>query len=314
MKRRFPVRMALGSAVVLACSPATEPNSSGIEVPNGNRPLAIYVVNHPLQYFAERIGGQQVAVTFPAPGNVDPAHWSPEPETIAAFQQADRILLNGAGYARWTERATLPRSRCVDTAAAFRERWIPAEDNVTHRHGPTGEPAHGKFASNTWLDPTLAALQAGAITEALSEARPGDAATFESRNRELQRALSKLDIRLANATHAIGHAPLLFSHPVYDYLIRRYDLNSVSLDWEPDEAPGDDDWNALEKLLESHPARWLIWEATPLDAVASRLRTLGIESLVFDPSANASESGDYMTVMAENAAALEHIASDMGRR
>lgn len=310
MKRRFPVRMALGSAVVLACSPATETDSSGLEVPDGNRRLAIYVVSYPLQYFAERIGGQQVAVSFPAPDNVDPARWSPEPESIAAYQKADRILLNGAGYARWTERATLPRSRCVDTAAAFRERWIPIEDDVTHRHGPTGEHAHGEFASNTWLDPTLAARQVGAITEALSEARPGHAATFESRSQELQRALSELDVRLAAATHPIGHAPLLFSHPVYDYLIRRYDLNAVSLHWEPDEAPADDDWNALEKLLETHPARWLIWEAAPLAPVASRLRTLGIESVVFDPSGNVPESGDYMTVMGKNAAALERIAAD----
>lgn len=313
MKRRFPVRMALGSAVVLACSPATEPNSSGIEVPNGNRPLAIYVVNHPLQYFAERIGAQQVSVSFPAPGDVDPAHWSPEPETIAAYQKADRILLNGAGYARWTERATLPRSRCVDTAATFRERWIPVEDDVTHRHGPTGEHAHGRFASNTWLDPTLAARQVGAVAQALSDARPGDASTFETRSQELQQALSELDVRLAAATHPIGHTPLLFSHPVYHYLIRRYDLNALSLHWEPDEAPVDDDWNALEKLLETHPARWLIWEAAPLDAVATRLRTLGIESVVFDPSGNASETGDFMTVMGQNAAALERIAADAGR-
>jgi hypothetical protein len=48
--------------------------------------------------------------------------------------------------------------------------------------------------------------------------------------------------------------------------------------------------------------------------VASRLRTLGIESVVFDPSGNASESGDYMTVMGKNAAALERIAADTRRR
>ncbi|MEE9607579.1 MAG: hypothetical protein V3U03_07545, partial [Myxococcota bacterium] len=36
-------------------------------------PLSVYVVNYPLQYFAEWIGGEQVVVTFPAPPGSDPA-------------------------------------------------------------------------------------------------------------------------------------------------------------------------------------------------------------------------------------------------
>ena len=31
--------------------------------------LSVYVVNYPLKYFAERIGGQHVKVVFPAPRN-----------------------------------------------------------------------------------------------------------------------------------------------------------------------------------------------------------------------------------------------------
>ena len=31
--------------------------------------LSVYVVNYPLKYFAERIGGERVEVHFPAPGS-----------------------------------------------------------------------------------------------------------------------------------------------------------------------------------------------------------------------------------------------------
>ena len=44
--------------------------------------LTIYTVNYPLTYFAERIGGDEVEVVFPAPHGEDPAFWSPEAETI----------------------------------------------------------------------------------------------------------------------------------------------------------------------------------------------------------------------------------------
>jgi zinc transport system substrate-binding protein len=65
-------------------------------------------VNYPLQYFVQRIGGELVDVSFPAPRGVDPAEWMPDIDTVAEYQQADVILLNGAGYARWLRRMSLP--------------------------------------------------------------------------------------------------------------------------------------------------------------------------------------------------------------
>ena len=41
--------------------------------------LTVYTVNYPLQYFAERIGGEYVEVIFPAPGDEDP---KVEPEPV----------------------------------------------------------------------------------------------------------------------------------------------------------------------------------------------------------------------------------------
>ncbi len=70
--------------------------------------LSIYTVNYPLQYFVQRIGGELVDVSFPAPRGVDPADWMPDIDTVAEYQQADVILLNGAGYARWLRRMSLP--------------------------------------------------------------------------------------------------------------------------------------------------------------------------------------------------------------
>ena len=118
--------------------------------------LVIYTVNYPLAYFAETIGGDLVEVVFPAPADQDPAYWSPDADTIAAYQAADLILLNGAGYAKWVDRATLPSSRLVDTGAAFADRLIEMESVTTHSHGPEGEHEHGGWAFTTWLDPMLA--------------------------------------------------------------------------------------------------------------------------------------------------------------
>jgi len=145
----------------------------GLPVHAGQDRLVVYTVNYPLQYFAQRIAGDRAKVVFPAPPNVDPAFWQPDAQTVVAYQGADLILLNGAGYAQWIDRVTLPRRRLVNTSAGFRERYLRVDDAITHSHGPAREHSHSGTAFTTWLDFSLAAEQARSISKALTSLRPG---------------------------------------------------------------------------------------------------------------------------------------------
>jgi zinc transport system substrate-binding protein len=283
----------------------TPPEISG----NRDENFVVYAVNYPLAWLAEQIGGEYVAVVLPAPAGVDPALWAPDAETIADYQRADLVLLNGAGYARWVGRAALPRSRIVDTSAAFADRWIAIEDANTHGHGPEGEHTHQGWASTTWLDPTLAVEQGRAIAEALVAALPESETAIRAHFEQVEGELTALDARLAAAAERLDGAPLLFSHPVYPYLTARYRLRARALHWEPDQNPSESEWAALEALLVEHPARVLFWEAKPLPQTASRLETLGLKSLVYDPCAAAPENGDFLSVARANAQALEEAAA-----
>jgi zinc transport system substrate-binding protein len=271
------------------------------------RELVIYTVNYPLAYFAERIGNDLVEVHFPAPANEDPAFWSPDADTIAAFQGADLILLNGAGYAKWAERAALPSSRVVNTSEGIADRFLPLEDTVTHSHGPEGEHEHGGYAFTTWLDPELATQQAQTIAAAIALQRPEQESSIQRRMDSLKRDLVDLDSRLGVAAETLGNEPLLFSHPVYQYLMSRYGLNAVEVHWEPDETPDGHAWDHLGELQKSHPAKWMLWEGEPLEETVADLETIGISSAVFNPCGNRPDEGDYLTVMATNAAALESM-------
>ncbi len=291
---------------LLACSEA-EPEGDQGRSPVAGLALSVYSVNYPLHYFAERIGGERVHAVFPAPPGIDPAHWSPNAETVMAYQRADLVLLNGFGYARWLERASLRRGRLVDTSASFVERAIPLEGSLTHTHGPGGAHSHRGVAVTTWLDPELAVLQAAAIRDALSAARPAWEAEFSERFETLEADLRALDRSLAAAATAIGDAPLLFSHPVYHYLERRYDLNGRSLEWEPNEPPSQAMWRELEALLVDHPATWVLWEAEPLTDTERRLEVLGLRSVVYAPAGNAPEHGNFLSVMRTNASQIAEL-------
>jgi zinc transport system substrate-binding protein len=266
--------------------------------------LSVYVVSYPLQYFAERIGGEGVEAVFPAPADEDPADWSPDPDVVAAYQGADLILMNGAGYAAWVQRASLPQARLVDTSAGFRDQLIPLDEGVTHSHGPKGAHTHTGNAFTTWLDPGLAILQARAVRDAFARARPDREAAFQQAFEALEADLLDLDQRLHAAAEAIGDTPLLFSHPVYQYLIRRYTLNGRSVHWEPDQPPTEAMWRELEELTATHPAQWMVWEGEPAEATVKRLEGMGLASLVYAPCASAPGEGDFLSVMRANAAGL----------
>jgi len=272
-------------------------------------PLSVYVVNYPLQYFAERIGGLDVRVVFPAPAGSDPAFWKPSPEQIAAYQKADLILLNGASYAKWVAYTSLPASRMVDTSASFADQFIPLEDRVTHSHGLAGKHEHGDVAFTTWLDPLQAIAQAGAIRDALIRLRPSSAADFNQRFDSLAADLQDLDERIAVVLKAGASRPLVFSHPVYQYFIRRYSLNGQEVHWEPEESPAPEQWAELKQILKEHPAQWMIWEGTPNPATVAELEKRGLGSVVFDPCGNVPKEGDYLIVMRENVLNLKKAFS-----
>ncbi len=264
------------------------------------RQLVVYTVNYPLKYFAERIAGSHAKVVFPAPRDVDPAFWTPTPEIIVAYQTADLILLNGADYAKWISKATMPQRKLVNTSAGFKDGYITTAVTVSHSHGPGDKHAHGATAFTVWLDFPQAALQAEAIKNALVRKQPESEQDFVRNYQTLEQDLLSLDKQMNTTLSGMSQRSLFASHPVYQYFSRRYGLALKSLDWEPDTPPSEPQWNILKAMRDSHPAAWMIWENTPIVSSVLRLEQIGISSVVFDPCANTPPAGDWLSVMRNN--------------
>lgn len=267
--------------------------------------LQTYTVNYPLAYFAGRLGPKNVEVVFPAPADVDPASWNPTAEDIVAFQGADLILLNGAGYAAWIRYATLPRSKVVVTSEGCREALPANEKTGTHQHGPKGKHMHTGTASTTWLDFRLAVCQAARIRDALTARLPTATAHIAKRYEDLESDLLALEARLRGVADAWGDKPLLASHPVYQYLADAHHLDIQSLHLEPDQVLTADDLRTLDALLAKHPAKLMLWEAAPLQSTAEELRKRGVAPVIFTPTSQPPSRGDFLTAMQENVARLE---------
>lgn len=273
-------------------------------------PLTIYTVNYPLQYFAQRIAGDHAQVIFPAPADVDPAFWTPDRETIGDYQRADLILLNGASYAAWVKKASLPREHQLDTSSAYRHDLITVKDADARKDGRAGGGRYDGVAFTTWLDMSQAVQQAEAITAALSRKQPEYSTDFENNMEALRKDLMGLDLDIQRVLAMKDSLILFASPPVYQYFARRYQVHIEDWAWAPDEVPDDGQWEKMRFAQEDFPAVWMLWAKQPLPEVVKKLDGLGIGVVVFDPCANRPEQGDFISVLQRNIANLKQAYAD----
>jgi zinc transport system substrate-binding protein len=299
--------IVISIAVVAGCSKPSDSGTKKSSADDGRR--VVVVTNHPMFYFTQRIGGDVVDVLLPVSPDGDPAFWNPTAEDVAKMQAADLVLLNGATYEKWLDKVTLSESKLVPTADAFRDDWITIADAITHSHGPEGEHTHAGTAFTTWIDFQQAKQQAASIRDALAKLVPASRPTFDANFAALATDLDALDASMMAVANQIGSQPLMTSHPVYHYWARRYGLVVKYVHWEPEVVPDEAAIADLRKILESHPARWMIWEGPPVAESVALLDGLGIRSVVFDPAGNVDPERDWLAVMKENIANLEAIGT-----
>ena len=277
----------------------TEQQPDGFDSNAAQGKPVVIASNYPLYFFTQKIAGDVIDVRFPKIEG-DPAMWAPGGQESADLQNADLLILNGAGYESWLAFTTLPAGHMLDTTLNVQAKLLPIENETVHQHGPAGKHSHQGTAFTTWLDPQLAIEQARSILLGLSQLEPEQSGLFNSNFEELKLALDQLDQSLAQAFSRLGDQPVMFSHPVYQYLQHRYGINGRSLHWEPDTEPGTKEWIDFGNLLREHPATLMIWEAPPIDSVQSKLKQMGVNSVVFDPAGNLPDRGDYFSVMNQN--------------
>lgn len=278
--------LILFSALVASCSEKT-PEEKIIE----NNSVEIVAVNNPLFFFSKYLAGDLATVSLPVPAGVDPARWQPLVNDILKLQQADLIVLNGAGYSNWLDKVSLPSTKLLDSSATFQSQLIKLDKEATHSHGPKGEYSHSGYAFTTWMDMTLAKQQASAIANALVRQWPEQQQKIRKRKAELLEKLANLDKQYQIQASRLATRTIIYSHPVYQYFQHRYQLPGHSMHWEPHEMPSEEEWHTLKNLSKGKKKVLFVWEDVPDLPIANRMSAMDIEFVVIRPAANRSEPG-----------------------
>jgi zinc transport system substrate-binding protein len=210
--------------------------------------LRVFVSVLPLQTFAERVGGERVAVrTMVRPG-YSPATYDPTPQQIAALARADLYVRVGAPF----EDAWMPRIRGAnpEMKVVDAREGIDLRPMAAHVHHDDHHPHHGdggeQMDSHVWTSPVLARRMAATIRDALKALDPEHGAAYDAGYRAFAAELTALDRELAGILEGQQGARFMVFHPAWGYFADRYGLEQVPIEHQGKE-PGA---RALARLID----------------------------------------------------------------
>jgi zinc transport system substrate-binding protein len=259
---------------------------------------------YPLQFVAERVVGDHLAVRgLTAPG-VEPHDLELSPRQRAALDAA-RVVLYESGVQPSVDSGVEQSDpgHVVDAA-----RVVQLRSFSQHAHDDAAHPSDSPDP-HFWLDPTLLAEVARAFADEAGKADPGHAADYQRNGKRLVAELDRLDRDFREGLARCRIRTLVVSHDAFGYLGDRYDLEVVPIaGLSPDAEPSPKRLAELQRIARDKGVTTIFSETLASPKMSETLaHDLGLETAVLNPIEGlADEAGnaDYLSLMRENLAAI----------
>ncbi|MDO8749716.1 MAG: zinc ABC transporter substrate-binding protein [Dehalococcoidia bacterium] len=295
----FSLAVLLATAALSLASCATPARKTPI-----SPKVTVVATFYPLQYLAQRIGGDRVEVTSLVPPGVEPHDFEPSPQNMAAVQRADIFLYNGAGLEPWADRvvAALP----ANGPAAVKATQGLALRNVTGN----GDSKEG-LDPHVWLDPRLYGQQAQLIHDAMVQADQAGTAVYDANLSNLQADLANLETEMRNGLASCRRDTIVSAHEAFGYMAERFGLRQLALaGLSPEVEPSPARMKELVQEVKDTGATYIFFESLTTPAVAEAIaRETGAKTLEMNPLEGLTQDQlrageDYFTIMRQNLANL----------
>lgn len=312
--------VALGLIAVSACS-----SSSGAADKNGGGKLDVVASFYPMQYLAEEIGGEHVAVSTLTKPGVEPHDLELSPKQTAGLGEADFILyLKGLQPAVDEAVAQSGVKNTVDAAGlthleehgteAGHDEHAGEEHADEHADEHAEEEGHDHSEAggdpHIWLDPVKYSEVAKGVGKALEKADPDNAAAYKKNTDALVGKLDGLHAKFEKGLKNTGTRTFITTHAAFGYLAERYDLKQEGISGlDPDSEPSLSRMKDLQKTAKDDKVTTVFFETLVSDKTAKTLAgDTGLKTDVLDPLegiTDKSKGADYIEVMESNLTALE---------
>ena len=222
--------------LISGCEP--KPPLSTAADTNASRHPTVITTSYPLHALATKLAEEDFDVQFICAGHKTPRTWKPTSDDITALQKADLVLMNGAGYESWAPFVSLPRSRTINTSAAYSDELLPTDTTIKHQHGPAGDQSNSETAWSTWLRPVLLRQQLFETQKHLTALRPTLADTMTSRAEKIAREIDQLQTLVQKLKSSTDRKRTVLSDDsCCVYLATALDWELHKLNFESQESP-----------------------------------------------------------------------------
>jgi len=275
-------------------------------------PLRVATSFYPLQWMAQRVGGDLVTVTNLTKPGAEPHDLELTPRDVASLSDAD-VVAYLSGFQPAVDDA-------LRTTGATRFDAAPAADLNLVFTPNLGDPspgerleakadATGRTDPHFWLDPTRLADVAQAFADTLAEQDPEHAARYRANATALTAELNDLDHDMKAGLTDCRSRDLVTSHRAFGYLAVRYGLRQVGISGlSPEEEPSARSLARVSDFVRANHVATIYSEALVSPAVAKTVaRESGAITKVLDPLEGMgprSKGSDYLEVMRSNLATL----------
>jgi zinc transport system substrate-binding protein len=305
--RRAPVpaalSAALGAALVLS---ACGGDATADAADDGGR-LQVAAGFYPYEFLAQRVGGQDVAVTNLTEPGGEPHDLELTPRQVGALASTDLVVFS-AGFQPAVDEAVEQQAgdRAFDVLSAVELRDA---DEGGHEGGHEGEEHEGEGEAadpHVWLDPQRLSTIGTALADRLVELDPDGAAGYRARAQELRTELTALDDELRAGLETCERRQIVTSHDAFGYLADAYGLEQVAVaGLSPEDEASTQRLAEVASQAERDGVTTIFFEELVSPRVAESLaREVGATATVLTPLEGAPETGDYVSAMRENLATL----------
>ena len=302
---------------------------------NTDEKVQIYTTVYPLQYFAERIGGESVHVSSIYPAGANEHTFEPTQKDMMALADADLFFYIGLGLEGFVENAkkTLADEEVnmiatVDAIsdeqleeAAHEEEEATSTDSHDHEHESESSEDHsheghdhGDIDPHVWMSPKISQSLALSIKDSLVEISPEQQETFEKNYDELVSDLQQLDADFEEMAHNAPNKTFFVSHSAFGYIANTYGLEQLAVaGLNSQDEPSQKELTKLIDLAEEKNIEYILFEQN----VSSKLteviqKEIGAESLVLHNLGVLSKEDiqnkeTYFTLMNKNLETLRTV-------
>lgn len=326
--RRLISTTAVAGAVVLgltalsACS-----TSDAADGGNGDK-LKVTASFYPMQFLAERIGGEHVAVTSLTKPGVEPHDLELTPRQIGSISESDYVLylkgiqpavddaIKQSGVKNTVDAATLTTLENHGSEVSGHDHGHEEE-----AHGEEGHEEHaegdghnhgeeGGADPHIWLDPVKYAEVAKGVGKSLEKADPDHAADYKKNTEALVGELDKLNTAYETGLKNTATKTFITTHSAFGYLAERYGLTQQGIAGiDPEAEPSPARIQEIHTIAEKEKATTVFFETLASDRTAKTLaKDTGLKTGVLDPLegiTKKSQGADYIEVMESNLTALQ---------